>query len=72
MKTYLIEDNGESVIIGFKEANLTLITPIMKALYDDENVEMVRYVDKHPELDDRTLYVQVKKASKAVADYYGL
>ena len=55
MKTYLIEDNGESVIIGFKEANLTLITPIMKALYDDENVEMVRYVDKHPELDDRTL-----------------
>ena len=81
MKTYLIEDNGESVIIGFKEANLTLITPIMKALYDDENVEMVRYVDKHPELDDRTLYVPVKKgsaldaikkASKAVADYYGL
>ena len=81
MKTYLIEDNGESVIIGFKDANLTLITPVMKALYDDQNVEMVRYVDKHPELDDRTLYVQVKKgsaldaikkASKAVADYYGL
>ena len=40
---------------------------------------MVRYVDKHPELDDRTLYVKVKKgnaldaikkASKAVAEYY--
>ena len=79
MKTYLIEDTGDSAIIGFKDANLTLITPIMKALYDDSNVEMVRYVDKHPELDDRTLYVKVKKgnaldaikkASKAVAEYY--
>ena len=81
MKTYLIEDTGDSAIIGFKDANLTLINPIMKALYDDGNVELVRYVDKHPELEDRTLYVKVKKgsaldaikkASKAVADYYEL
>ena len=81
MKTYLIEDNGDSATIGFKDANITLITPIMKALYDDSDVEMVRYVDKHPELSDRTLYIKVKKgnaldalkkASKAVAEYYGL
>ena len=81
MKTYLIEDTGESAIIGFKDANITLLTPVMKALYDDSDVEMVRYVDKHPELSDRTLYVKVKKgsaldaikkASRAVADYYEL
>ena len=42
MKTYLIEDTGDSAIIGFKDANITLITPIMKALYDDSDVEMVR------------------------------
>ncbi|MBO4797351.1 MAG: DNA-directed RNA polymerase subunit L [Candidatus Methanomethylophilaceae archaeon] len=81
MKTYLIEDTGKSVIIGFKDANITLITPLMKALYDDSDVDMVRYVDKHPELSDRTLYVSVKKgnaldaikrASRAVADYYGI
>ena len=40
MKTYLIEDTGDSAIIGFKDANITLITPIMKALYDDSDVEM--------------------------------
>ena len=62
MKTYLIEDTGDSAIIGFKDANITLITPIMKALYDDSDVEMVRYVDKHPELSDRTLYERSRKA----------
>ena len=51
----------------------------MKALYDIEDVAMVRYIDKHPELADKTLYVEVKsgdaldavkKASQAVSDYY--
>ena len=81
MQTYLIEDTGETAIIGFKDANVTLITPLIKTLYDDSNVVMVRYVDKHPELEDKTLFVQVKKgnaldavkkASHAVADYFRL
>ncbi len=81
MQTYLIEDTGETAVIGFKDANVTLITPLIKTLYDDSNVEMVRYVDKHPELEDRTLFVQVKKgsaleaikkASLAIADYFRL
>ncbi|MBR4504931.1 MAG: DNA-directed RNA polymerase subunit L [Candidatus Methanomethylophilaceae archaeon] len=81
MQTYLIEDTGETAVIGFKDANVTLITPLIKTLYDDSNVEMVRYVDKHPELEDRTLFVQVKegsaleaikKASIAIADYFRL
>ncbi len=79
METYLVEKTGDSVTIAFKDANMTLITPLMKALDEDENVELVRYVDTHPELDDRKLYVKVKKgdaleaidrASKAVADYF--
>ena len=79
MQTYLVEKTENSVTIAFKDANLTLITPLMKALYDDEDVELVRYIDKHPELEDRRLFVQVKKgepldaikkASDAVADYY--
>ena len=79
MKTYLVDKTENTVTIAFKDANLTLITPLMKALYDDEDVELVRYIDKHPELEDRQLFVQVKKgdpiaaiskASDAVADYY--
>ena len=48
MKTYLVDKTENTVTIAFKDANLTLITPLMKALYDDEDVELVRYIDKHP------------------------
>ncbi|MBR7152568.1 MAG: hypothetical protein IKD00_02340 [Candidatus Methanomethylophilaceae archaeon] len=79
MQTYLVDKTDNSVTLGFKNANITLITPLMKALYDIEDVAMVRYIDKHPELADKTLYVEVKsgdaldavkKASQAVSDYY--
>ena len=81
MQTYVVEKTDDSVTIAFKDANLTLITPLMDALYKDENVELVRYIDKHPELEDRRLYVKVRsgdaiaaieKASDAVADYYSV
>ena len=79
MQTYIVEKTDDSVTLAFKDANLTLITPLMDELYKDDNVDLVRYIDKHPELEDRRLYVKVKsgdpiaaieKASDAVADYY--
>ena len=79
MQTYLIEKTKNSVKLGFKEANLTLITPLMKALNENPDVSLVRYIDKHPELADRVLYVEVKKgdpvedvekAAEAVSKYY--
>ena len=79
MQTYLIEKTKTSVKLGFKDANLTLITPLMKELNADPNVNLVRYIDEHPELKDRVLYVEVKKgdvmkvidkAAKAVSEYY--
>jgi len=79
MHTYLIEQTKKSATIGFKDANLTLITPLMKQLNADSSVTLVRYIDRHPELCDRALYVEVskgkpldaiKKASEAVAKYY--
>ena len=78
MQTYVVEKTDDSVTLAFKDANLTLITPLMDELYKDDDVELVRYIDKHPELEDRRLYVKVKKgnpieaierASDAVADY---
>ena len=79
MQTYLIEKTKTSVKLGFKDANLTLITPLMKALNENPDVVLVRYIDKHPELQDRVLYVETKKgdamktiedAAKSISDYY--
>ncbi len=81
MQTYIVEKIGDSVTIAFKDANITFITPLMDALYKDDNVELVRYIDKHPELEDRRLYVKmksgdaiaaIKKASDSVSDYYSV
>lgn len=81
MQTYVVEKTDDSITIAFKDANLTLITPLMDELYKDDAVELVRYIDKHPELEDRRLYVKVKsgspieaieRASDAVADYYSV
>lgn len=79
MQTYLVEKTENSAKIAFKDANLSLITPLMRALNDDDDVELVRYIDKHPELEDRKLFVQVKngdpldafkRAADTVADYF--
>jgi DNA-directed RNA polymerase subunit L len=39
----------------------------MKALEDDDNVALVRYLDEHPELIDRKLYVEVKEGDPIAA-----
>ena len=33
MQTYIVERTDDSVTLAFKDANLTLITPLMKELY---------------------------------------
>ncbi len=79
MQITLVEKTGNSATIAFKDANITLIAPLMKALDEDKNVKLVRFIETHPELDDRQLYVEVEKgdaldavakASQAVSDYY--
>lgn len=79
MKAYTVEKTENSLTIGFKDANSTLITPMIKALNDDKNVALVRYIDQHPELSDVMLYIEmnkgdpeeaVKKAAKTVSSYF--
>ncbi len=81
MQTYVIEKTDKMVKLGFKDANLTLITPLIKQLNEDPNVVLVRYIDKHPELIDRALYVEVAKgdvmktiakAAESVSKYYSI
>ena len=35
MQTYVIEKTDKTVKLGFKDANLTLITPLIKQLNED-------------------------------------
>ncbi|MDD2410654.1 MAG: RpoL/Rpb11 RNA polymerase subunit family protein [Candidatus Methanomethylophilaceae archaeon] len=79
MKTYVAEKTDDSVTLGLKDADVTLLQPIMDALYDNKDVLIVRYEEQHPELDDTMLYVQVKsgdalaavkKAADDVAGYF--
>lgn len=79
MEIVLVEKTADSATIAFKDANLTLITPLMKALDEDDSVDSVRFIETHPELEARKLFVKVKegdplaainRASQSVADYY--
>ena len=79
MKTYAVEKTGKTITLGFKDVNNALITSMIKALNDDKNVSLVRFINQHPELCDPLLFVEVskgkpedavKKASKAVSSYF--
>jgi len=79
MELHLVEKTEDSVTIRITDANMTLITPILNKLSDDANVSLVRYVDKHPELEDPVLIVStrkgtpgeaIKKAASGISDYY--
>jgi len=79
MELNLAEKKKDSVTIRIKDADMTLITPLLHILSDDANVSIVRYADEHPELEDPILFVSVKKgtpeeaikkAATAISEYY--
>ena len=43
MQTYIVEKTDDSVTLAFKDANLTLITPLMDELYKDDNPASATY-----------------------------
>ena len=70
MKTYVAEKTDVSVTLGLKDVDMAIIQPLMDALYNSEEVLLVRYEEQHPELEDAQLYVKVQKgdALEAVKD----
>ena len=79
MHVYTVERTDKTITLGFDEENPTLIEPLIRALNDDKNVALVRYINQHPELSDVVLHIEVhkgdpkdavKKASKAVSAYF--
>lgn len=80
MDLYLVEKTDDSITIGFKKADMAMITPLLEKLGNDDNVVIARMVEEHPELIDRKLFVQTKsgnpadaitKALAEVSDYFG-
>lgn len=67
MKTYVAEKTEDSVTLGLEEADMTLLQPLMNALYDNKDVLIVRYEEQHPDLDDAKLFVKVRKGDALAA-----
>ena len=79
MELNIAEKTKDSITVRIKDPNMTLITPILKKLSDDNNVSLLRYVETHPELEDAAIIVRtlkgdpedaLKKAAKAISEYF--
>ncbi len=80
MEFYLAEKTDKSVTIKFKGTDTTLVSPIMDVLDKNPDVKIVRFINKHPELEDPALVVEmhngnpveaIKDACDKVSEYYG-
>ena len=80
MQLELIDQTEKTIKIGIKDADTTLITPIIEALNGNKQVKIVRYIETHPELDMPALYVEMRKgepkdaiiaAAKELSAYFG-
>jgi len=77
MEFQLVEKTGNTMTIRIKDADMTLISPLLDSLSGNKDVENVRYVESHPDLDDPVLIVTskdlqaaVEKAVSAMSEYF--
>lgn len=79
MQLELIEKDKDSIKIGIKDADMTLISPLVTELLEDDAVSEVKYTAAHPDLEYPTLLVRVrtgkpqtalKRASKTLAGQF--
>jgi len=79
MELQLLEKTKDSMNVQVRDADLTLIQPLISQLLTDEDVAEVKYITGHPELDIPVLYVKVKtgkphaalkRAAKAISNEY--
>ena len=67
MKFEIQKDDGATVWFALKDANTTIIEPIIEELNKDKNVVFARYVVDHPDLTDPVLEVRVSSGTPAEA-----
>lgn len=77
MEIELLEKDKDSIKIRIKDADMTLISPLVKELINDKEVDEVKFTSGSAGLVQPTLYVKVKsgkpqtalkRASKALAN----
>ncbi|HKM09068.1 MAG TPA: RpoL/Rpb11 RNA polymerase subunit family protein [Candidatus Methanomethylophilaceae archaeon] len=67
MKTYVVEKTDDTVTLGLKNADMTIIQALMDTLNNIEDVLLVRYEEEHPDLEDNLLFVKVKEGGDPMA-----
>lgn len=69
MEFHLAEKTDNGITVRIKDADMTLIAPLLDRLSENGDVD-VRYVEKHPDLEEPALIVRSSKVppEKAVAD----
>jgi DNA-directed RNA polymerase subunit L len=79
MEFKLVEKKKDTIKVEIKDADETLIYPLIHELLHDKNVVDARYTTGHPQLDKATLTVTVKegkpqaslkKAAKSLANQF--
>jgi len=81
MQAYIVKEESNTLTLGFKEGDPTILQPLVDILNRRSNVALVRFVDPHPELSDVMIQVNVKKgnpldefkdACKDMVDYFSV
>jgi DNA-directed RNA polymerase subunit L len=60
MEIELLEKDKDSIMIRIKDADMTLISPLVKELLDDKDVIQVKYTSGSTNLNHPTLHLKVK------------
>jgi len=67
MEIELIEKDKDSIKIRIKDADMTLISPLVKELLNDKEVDEVKYTSGATGLTHPTLFVKVKSGKPQTA-----
>jgi DNA-directed RNA polymerase subunit L len=79
MELQLLEKDKDTIRVQIKDADTTLISPLVTELLADDSVAEVKYIVGHPELDIPLLYVKVnsgkpqtalKRAAKSISNEF--
>lgn len=67
MQLQLLDKDKDSIQVQVRDADMTLIQPLLSELLADEGVEEVKYITGHPDLDVPVLMVKVKSGKPQTA-----
>jgi DNA-directed RNA polymerase subunit L len=67
MQLQLLDKDKDSIQVQVRDADNTMIQPLINELLSDEGVEEVKYITGHPDLDIPVLYIRVKSGKPQTA-----